>query len=177
MTAARALFSEEGYDGTTMRGVARAAGVDPRLVHHYFDDKETLFLAVLDVPFRPRDIVEAMVGEGVEGLGERIITFFLSLWDPPAGRERLRAIVASTTSSPAATRVIREFLTREVFRKITVSLGVDEPDLRASLLASQMLGLAMARYVVEIEPLTSADPAVVRRCVAPTVQRYLTGEL
>lgn len=175
--AARTEFATRGYEGTTMRGMARAAGVDPRLVHHYFESKDEVFAAAMELPVRPHEIVDQILLGEVEGLGERLVRFFFTVWDAPGGQERIVALLASALTSPDAARLLREFLTREIFGRIASRLGSDDPQLRAALAASQMVGVIVARYVVRIEPLASAEPEDLVPILAPTIQRYLTGDL
>ncbi|MFN8074956.1 MAG: TetR family transcriptional regulator [Kineosporiaceae bacterium] len=177
VAAARAEFAERGYEATTLRGIARVAGVDARLVHHYFDGKDEVFAAAMEVPVPPRMIVEAVLQGPREEIGVRLLTTMFGVWDAPGGRERITAIVSSATASPTGARIIREFLVTEIFGRIAASLDVDRATLRASLVGSQMIGLIMARYVVQIDPVASAPAPELVAAVAPTVQRYLTGEL
>jgi AcrR family transcriptional regulator len=177
LAAAREEFARRGFDGTTLRGIARAAGVDARLVHHYFDGKDAVFTAAFEIPVRPQDVVEPVVAPGPDGIGERLIRLFLSVWDSPPGRQRIVALLSASLTSDAAARMLREFITREVFARIVARLRSDEPELRASLAASQMMGLVVARYVVRIEPLASLEPDEVVEVVGPTLQAYLTGPL
>jgi AcrR family transcriptional regulator len=176
VAAARAEFAARGFDGTTLRGVARAAGVDARLVHHYFDGKDALFVAAFELPVRPQ-LLEAVLGPDVDGIGERLVRMFTGVWDTPEGRQRILAMISGAIASESGARMLREFLAREVFSRIVARLGSDDPELRASLAASQMMGLAVARYVVRLEPLASADADLVVALVGPTVQHYLTGPL
>jgi AcrR family transcriptional regulator len=177
LAAAREEFARRGFDGTTMRGIARAAGVDPRLVHHYFDGKDAVFTAAFELPVRPQDVVEPMVALGPDGIGERLIRLFMTVWDTPPGQQRIVALLSASLTSEAAARMLREFLTREVFARIVTALRTDDAELRASLAASQMMGLVVARYVVGIEPLASLEPDVVVELVGPVLQGYLTGPL
>jgi AcrR family transcriptional regulator len=177
LAAARDEFARRGFDGATLRGIARAAGVDPRLVHHYFDGKDAVFSAAFELPVRPQDVVEPVLALGPDGLGERLIRLFLSVWDSPPGRQRIVALLSASLTSEAAARMLREFITREVFGRIVTSLGTDDAELRASLAASQMMGLVVARYVVAIEPLASLEPEEVVELIGPTLQAYLAGPL
>jgi AcrR family transcriptional regulator len=177
LAAARAEFGERGFDATTIRGVARAAGVDPRLVHHYFDGKDALFVAAFELPARPQPLLEAVLGTDAGSIGPRLVRLFTAVWDSPEGRQRIVALVSAASASDAGARMLREFLAREVFARIVARLGSDDPELRAALAASQMMGLAVARYVVRLEPLASADPELVVALVGPTIQHYLTGPL
>jgi len=177
VAAARAEFGARGFDGTTLRGVARAAGVDARLVHHYFDGKDALFVAAFELPARPQQLLEAVLGPDVDRIGERLVRMFTTVWDTPDGRQRIVALLSAASASEAGARMLREFLAREVFGRIVARLGGDDPELRAALAASQMMGLGVARYVVRLEPLASADADLVVALVGPTLQHYLTGAL
>ena len=177
LAAARAEFGARGFDATTIRGVARAAGVDARLVHHYFDGKDALFVAAFELPARPQQLIEAVLAPGVDGTGDRLVRLFTSVWDSDEGRQRIVALLSAASASEAGARMLREFLTREVFARIAARIGSDDAELRAALAASQMMGLAVARYVVRMEPLASANPDLVVALVGPTIQRYLTGPL
>ncbi len=177
LAAAREEFAQRGFDGTTLRGIARAAGVDPRLVHHYFDGKDAVFTAAFEIPVRPQDVIEPVLAPGPDGIGERLVRLFLSVWDAPPGRQRIVALLSASLTSEAGARMLREFLTREVFARIVAALDADQPELRASLAVSQMMGLVVARYVVLIEPLASLPPDRVVALVGPTLQAYLTGPL
>ncbi len=177
LAAARGEFAARGYDGTTLRGIARAADVDARLVHHYFDGgKEEIFVAAMDFPARPQDIVDAVLAPGAEGVGERLTRTFLGIWDSPDGRSRIAAILGAAVVNEAGARMVREFITRELLGRVAAELTVDRPELRASLAASHMVGIAMIRIVIGVEPLASADADEIVAIVAPTIQRYLTGE-
>jgi AcrR family transcriptional regulator len=177
LAAARVEFGARGFDATTIRGVARAAGVDPRLVHHYFDGKDALFVAAFELPARPQQLIDGVLAPGVDGVGDRLVRLFTTVWDSDEGRQRIVALVSAASASEAGARMLREFLTREVFARIVARVGSDDAELRAALAASQMMGLALARYVVRMEPLAAAEPDVVVALVGPTIQRYLTGPL
>ena len=177
VTAAREEFASRGYDGASLRAVARRAGVDPRMVHHYFVDKSELFAESMDVPLHPRVLVGQVLAGDPDRIGERLVRLFIDVWDSPPGRLRMTALLQSATAHEDAARVLREFLAREVFGRIAGELGVDDAMLRGALTATQMVGLAMARIVVRVEPLASASGEDIVRWIAPTVQRYLTGPL
>jgi AcrR family transcriptional regulator len=174
--AARVEFAARGYEGVTLRGIARAAGVDPRLVHHYFDGKDDVFAAAMELPANPHDIVEALLTEGgLEDIGERLLRGFFAVWEVPANQARLVALMSSVLTSEGAARTIREYIIREIFGRLVTAIGSDDPELRAVLVGSQMVGLIMARYVVRVEPLASSDIEEIVPFVAPTLQRYLVG--
>lgn len=177
LAAARAEFGARGYDGATLRGIARAAGVDPRLLRHYFDGKEDLFVAAMDLPVRPDVLVAQVLAGGADGLGERALRAFLGAWERPGARERLVGLLSAALVGEAGARMVREFVAREILGRIVAGLDVDRPELRANLVASQLLGLAVARLVLRLEPVASADVDELVPLVAPALQRYLTGDL
>jgi AcrR family transcriptional regulator len=174
LAAARAEFGSRGYDGTTIRGIARSAGVDARLVHHYFDGKEDLFVTALGFPARPQDLVASVMNGPMDQIGERLARTVLGLWDSTEGRDRIVALLSGAMASEAAARMLREFVTRELLGRIAAALEVDRGELRASLAASHLVGLAMGRVLIKIEPLASMDAAELARIVGPALQHYLT---
>ncbi|HMJ39000.1 MAG TPA: TetR family transcriptional regulator [Verrucomicrobiae bacterium] len=173
LAAARAHFATVGYEAGTVRGIAADAAVDPALVLHYFGSKEGVFRAAVDFPVDPADFIPRLLAPGLDGLGERLVRFFLETWDSPAGRPLL-ALIRSVVASEDAAALLREFVTREVLGRLARALEVDQPQLRATLAASTLIGMAMLRYVVKLEPLASASPEVVAGWLGPAVQRYLT---
>jgi AcrR family transcriptional regulator len=180
LAAARGAFAELGYDRATIRGIAAVAEVDPALVLHYFTSKEQLFGAALEIPVEPGVVLERLAagGAGQAGrIGETIVRTFLDAWEPLENRQPLVAMVRSAMTNDAAQAMVREYLGRRVFGPITEVLGVADGELRATLVGSQFIGLAMMRYVTRIEPVASASVDQLVAAVGPTVQRYLTGDL
>ena len=173
--AARAEFAARGFDGATMRGIARVAGVDPRLVHHYFEGKEDLFIAAFEFPARPADVVQAVFAPGLDGIGERLVRFFLTVWDSDAGRETMLGLVRSAATSDQAAGMIRQFVSRAILARASAMLPGDDAELRVEAAVSQMLGVAMLRFVIRVEPIASCDVEDLVPLLAPTVQRYLEG--
>ncbi|MEU7031509.1 TetR family transcriptional regulator [Streptomyces sp. NPDC046275] len=174
LEAARGQFAERGYDKTSVRGIAKAAGVDPALVHHYFGTKDEVFAAAIEVSFEPAAVVPAIVGGPRETIGERLARFFIGVWENPATRAPLLAIIRSALTHEAAATVLRGFVLRRLLERIAAELDVPDPKFRAELAASHMIGIAILRYVIRVEPLASADPEAIVAQVAPTLQRYLT---
>jgi AcrR family transcriptional regulator len=177
LAAARAEFGTRGYEKTSMRGIARAAGVDAALLHHYFGSKDQLFLAVLDFPVDPKVVAEQVIAGDRDTVGERVARFVLVLWEDPAVRDRLLALLRTAATSAEVAVLVRGFLVRELVRRVAQDLGVPQPELRVELVLSQIVGLAMARYVIGVEPLASASPEELVPFLAPTIQRYLTAEI
>lgn len=174
LEAARTQFAERGYDKTSVRGIAKSAGVDPALVHHYFGTKDEVFGAAIEVSFEPALIVPALLNGGEDGVGERLARYFISVWENPVSRAPLLAILRSAVTNEAAANLLREFVLRRLLERIAVELDVPDPTLRAELAASHMIGIAILRYVLKAEPLASVSTEEIIRIVAPTLQRYLT---
>ncbi|WP_426364478.1 TetR family transcriptional regulator [Streptomyces sp. E-08] len=174
LTAARAQFAERGYDKASVRGIAKDAGVDPALVHHYFGTKDEVFAAAVEVSFEPAAVLPAILGGPREAIGERLARFFIGVWENPASRAPLLAIVRSALTHEAAAKVLRTFVLRRLLERIAAELDVPDPSFRAELAASHMIGIVIMRYVIQVEPLASADPELIVAQVAPTLQRYLT---
>lgn len=178
LDAARRLFAEHGFEGTSLRQVARAAGVDPAMVHHFFTGKDELFALSVELPADPEQVLSGVIGSDPEERGELVVRAVLRLWESPA-QPGLVAFIRGTLGSRAKTTLLREMVTRTIISRIIAGLPGSPGDLalRGNLVASQMVGLMMVRYVVRLEPLASAPAEDVVRLVAPAVQRYLTGVL
>jgi AcrR family transcriptional regulator len=178
LAAARSTFAEKGYDGASIRGIATGAGVDPALVHHYFGTKDKLFLATMNAPMDPLDVITAAADGDPGEIGERFVRIFLEIWDGPAGAAGV-ALLRSTVGSEWTTRLFREFILSQILRRAVPRLGLGEEEgrLRVTFAASQMVGMAMARYVIKVEPLASAPPEVVVAAIGPAIQRYLYADL
>jgi len=175
LRAARETFAEKGYDGASIRTIAAGAGVDPALVHHYFGTKDDLFLATVGAPLDPAVVVGAALEGDPDGLPERLIRTFLGVWDNPVTGKAALAIVRSAVQHELSARMMREFVTTRIIRRILTRLPIDPAEIprRGALLASQAVGLIMVRYVIKLEPLASAPPEDVVAWIAPTIRRYL----
>jgi AcrR family transcriptional regulator len=175
--AARRLFAERGFDRTTMRAVAEEAGVDQALVSHYFGSKQQLFVSVVELPFDPDAALPQLLAGDRETLGLRVATFLLAILESEEGRARITSLVRAAATEPEAARMVRELVTKRIFEPLTAALDVDDATLRANLVGSQVIGLTMARYIVQVEPLASAGPETVVAAIGPTLQRYLLGPI
>ena len=176
LAAARESFAHKGFAGTTIRAVAASAGVDAALVHHYFGSKDDLFIAALEIPVDPRQVVPMVFVEGVEGAGERLMRMFLSVWEDPEARLPLIALVRASLGEAGPVNLLREGVLRMIFTPLREILPGDDAEERVQLVLSQLVGLVVARYVLAVEPLASMPPEDVVAWVAPTVQRYLDGD-
>jgi AcrR family transcriptional regulator len=177
LEAARREFAQHGYDRATIRGVARGAGVDPALVHYFFGAKTELFAAAMQLPINPAQLVQTLLAGEPERIGERLIGTFLAVWDHAATRDTFIGLIRSAVTDDQAAALLREFAVRELFSRVAAALGTPDAELRANLVFSQIFGLAVARYILRIEPLASTPGQVVAAAVGPTIQRYITGDL
>jgi AcrR family transcriptional regulator len=177
LVSARNLFARNGIDNTSIRAIARDAGVDPALVHHYFGTKTQLFAAAIHIPIDPMAVIGPLREVPVEQLGSVLPSILLSLWDSEAGKgfiAELRSLLAGNDVT-----LIRSFL-QEV---ITAEVGsrVDNPPgsgrVRVQFVASQLVGVVMARYILELDPFKSLPVEQIAETIAPNLQRYLTGDL
>ncbi|MET9231735.1 TetR family transcriptional regulator [Lentzea sp. NPDC003310] len=177
VSAAREVFIEKGFDGATVRAIASRAGVDAAMVNHWFGGKEGLFAqSVLQLPFDPAEILKRLVDGPVEEAGERVIRTFVAVWDATGGGT-FAALIRSVTSQPEVAGALKSFLINAIFKNLLTELGAEQRELRATLCATQMVGLGIVRYVVGFEPLASTDVETIVKAIAPNLQRYLTGDL
>jgi len=179
VVAARTAFAELGYERASIRGIAKRAGVDPALVHHYFADKSALFIETMDLPMDPQRVQAEVVADGRAFSGERLVERFLAQWerDPGEGSASFVTMVQAVAASPRTADAMREFLTD----RLTPHGRPDEDDgtqsRRRALISSQLLGLGWVRYIMRVEPIATADRHDVARWVGPTIDRYASGEL
>ena len=174
--AARRQFAELGYDRATLRGIAGEAGVDAALVVRFYGSKEALFREVMALP---PAVAEAMAGlaDGPPAtVGRRLAEVIVGMLENPRSRSIVLGRIRSASSHPEAAALVRETVTRDVGR-LVAAVTDDEPEIRAVLVGSQIVGLALARYVVRVEPLASLPPADVIAYLAPAFQHYLVGSL
>jgi AcrR family transcriptional regulator len=176
LDAARTLFAVGGFSGTSVRAVAAKAGVDPALVHHYFGSKDDLFVAALALPVDPREILADVVAQGPDGAAERLLRTFLSVWDDPELQLPLLGLARSMVD-PSGKELFRDGFLKVVIGPLGAALGIEEPERRMPVVASQVLGLILTRYLLEVEPIASMPADELVATYAPTIQRYLTGPL
>ncbi len=177
LAAARKSFAERGYNGTSLRSVAQAADVDPTLVNYYFSNKSGLLKAALEPPaaFGERIAEAALVP--LEQRGRAFVEAALRMWDDPATAEVLRSIILAASHEPFAMERLRSAFSALVLQIVSASLPHDEAEIRANLVSTQIVGLAMTRYVWAIDRIADIPSEQIIRLVAPTVQHYLTGAL
>ncbi|MEO3886584.1 TetR family transcriptional regulator [Nonomuraea sp. B5E05] len=172
LAAARKVFAEKGFDKATVRGIAREAKVDPALVHHYFDTKEGMFAAAMQLPITPEIVVPVLVAGPREELGERLVRMILEVTAKPETREPMVALMRSAMTNERAVVMFREFISNALLYQVADRLRV--PHLRIEAAFAQMFGVIMGRYVIGLEPLASASHDELVELLAPTIQRYFT---
>jgi len=174
---ARELFARNGIDKTSIRSIATAADVDPALVHHYFGTKEQLFAAAIHIPIDPMQVIGPMRETPIEELGLRLPSLLLPLWDSELGSGLIATLRSMLSGNDVG--LVRSFLQEVITRE--VGARVDDPPgsgpVRVQFVASQLVGVVMARYILELEPFKSVPAALIAETIAPNLQRYLTGEL
>ena len=177
LRAARAEFAERGFDGASIRSVARRAEVDPALVRHYFRDKSELFAAgSIPVDVDPAELVATVISGDPDGLGTRLLATVLGLWEADGGAA-FRVAFAGLSSSEVQAEALVAYVGREVFAEIVPLLPGPDPELRIVLVLSHVIGVLLARNVMHLEPLASLPIPRVVALVGPTLQGYLTGPL
>ena len=177
LAAARSTFADQGFTAATVRAIAEDAGVDPALVRHYFGSKRGLFVQAAELPFQPRDVLPRFFEGDPAQVGEKLVAFLLQLLEVGPARMTVLGLLRAAVDDPEAAEMFRRRLSAEFFGAIVTALTKDQPDLRASLVTSQMVGLAFARYVLRLEPLASLPADQVIATVGPAVQRYIADPL
>jgi AcrR family transcriptional regulator len=177
LTSARNLFARNGIDKSSIRAIAKDAGVDPALVHHYFGTKTQLFAAAIHIPIDPMQVIGPLREVPVEQLGHTLPSILLALWDSEMGKgfiAELRSLLAGNDVT-----LIRSFLQEVITQE--VGTRVDNPPgsgpIRIQFVASQLVGVVMARYILELDPFKSLPVDQIAKTIAPNLQRYLTGDL
>lgn len=178
LDAARALFNARGYAGTTLKSVAAAAGVAPTVVSSLYRNKEALFAAVMRLPFDPGQAVPALIAQGIDGLGERLVGATVQLLDDPGVRADLAALSGGAASAANADVTLQvrsavDALQEALVDPLVAVLGVPDARLRATLITASLAGMAGMRYVLRIEPLASASPEQITAMLGPGIQRLL----
>jgi AcrR family transcriptional regulator len=177
LRAARKLFAERGYADASLRAIAAEAGVDAALVVHFFGSKPELLVEAVEWPFDPEVEMPKLLRDGRSHVGERLTELVIRIWDAEDSRNPILTLLRAATTEEQAAKLLSEFLSTRLFAPLMPELGVDRPEMRSDLVASQLIGLGLTRYVLRVEPIASAKPKDIVRWVAPNIQRYLTGKL
>ena len=175
LKAARNLFAAKGFKGTTMRAVADAAGVDVALIPYYFGNKDGLFAATLDLPIDPAAKIDEIFAQGIDGIGERIARAMASIVDDETTGPAMLGLMRSAVTEGPAHDVVRDFIENVIIEGYARHLDAPDARRRAALAATQIVGMAMGRHVLRVEPLASMTVDEVVEHIGPTLQRYLEG--
>jgi AcrR family transcriptional regulator len=174
LDTARELFGRHGYGGTTVRAIATAAGVDPAMVFYFFGTKQGLFGAAIELSGNVPSAIESIFTDGLDGIGERVVRTLLANLDN-SERTPLVMLTRSAPTDDQSEALLREFIDREITDRLAALLGTPDAALRAGMVNVQILGLAVARYIVRIEPIASASVDELAARFGPLVQHCLTG--
>jgi AcrR family transcriptional regulator len=175
LQTARELFGQHGYGGTTVRAIAIAAGVDPAMVFYFFGTKQGLFAAAIEMSGNVPPAIESIFTAGLDGIGERIVRTLLENLDK-SDRTPLVMLTRSAPTDDQSQALLREFIDREITDRLAALLGTPDAALRAGMVNVQILGLAVARYIVRIEPIVSSSVDELVTRFGPLVQHCLTGQ-
>ncbi len=168
LAAARSQFAARGFTGASMRSIAAEAGVDASLISHYFGDKSQLMVATMELPVNPIEKIAGVVADGADGMAERLVRTFLSAWDPH--REVFSTLVRTTLGGGDSEAPMLHLARSVLIAKLLGVLEGDNRELRATLIASQLIGMATLRYVAKLEPLADAPIEDVVATYAPPMQ-------
>jgi AcrR family transcriptional regulator len=174
---ARQEFSTRGFAGTSVRAVARGAGVDPALVYHYYGSKDGLLRACIEPPPTMLERIAAAWGAPREQLGAALVRVTLANWTDPDSSSFLRTLLLTAAHHDQTRERLREVVSRQLMGPAHIGVGEEDSRARASLIASQLLGLGLTRYVWRVEPLAGMEDEDVVAAVAPAIQRYVDGDL
>ena len=177
LAAARQGFARSGFAATSMRMIAADAGVDPALIHHYFANKQQLFLATIELPLPLDELLPQLAAGGLDGLGHRLIGTILNVWDSDL-QPGLVAALRGVLAEPELSRATSEFLSMEVIDRLLGGQGLTPAEVqrRSALVAAHILGVVVGRYVMLLPALVAQDSADLVAAIGPTLQRYLDGE-
>jgi AcrR family transcriptional regulator len=177
LAAAREEFAENGWAGTTIRAIARTAEVDPALVYHYFASKEALLDAATTPPLRWLESVAKTWTTPVPELGAALLRLMLGAWTDEEIGPVLRSVILTAAHEPSTREKLRALVEGSLMG--LAQLGVDDRDrlARSGLISSQIIGLAMMRFVWKIEPVASMSEDEIVAAVAPNLQHYIEGDI
>lgn len=173
LTAARRQFAAAGYDATSLRAVAAEAGVDPAVVLHFFGSKDGLFQAVVGWPFDLARFTARLAAPGDERIGVRIVRTFLDFWEDPTTRAALSAILRSAMTHEDSATLLREFIAHQLWSHVSTQIDGPQAELRTDLAASHLIGVAVLRYILRVEPIASASVEELVSWLGPALSRYL----
>ena len=176
LEAAQRAFAERGYEGTSVRAIAAEVGVDPAVVLHFFGSKDGLFQAAVGWPFDPDLIAVRVAAADAKDLGGNMARIFFGLWDEPTTRAPLLAVLRSAMTHEASATLLREFLSHQVFPRAAKLSGQDQSALGVNLASAHLIGIAVLRYALRVEPLASASIETIVAWITPALNHYLVAD-
>jgi AcrR family transcriptional regulator len=160
-----------------MRAIGRRAQVDPALIVHYFGSKDGLLREALTLPLDPAAVLsEALAGVPADRVGQELVRRVVQVWDSPEMTPLLLSLLRTAVSHDLAMTYLRDMLQRTVIAAVSCLVGEDDAQRRAELVAAQMWGVAVTRYLLRLPALAAMTPDDLARTVGPSVQQYLAGE-
>jgi AcrR family transcriptional regulator len=175
VATARRMFADAGYDKTSVRDIASAAGVDPALIRHYFGSKAELFRATMGWPFEAAELAARVTGGDRAGLGPRLTKVFFEAWERPGSRAPLEAILRGAATHPESATLVRQFIQGQLYAQIASALGEEDAELRVDLAMAQLLGIAYLRHILRVEPIATASMEELIVRVAPIISAHLNS--
>ncbi len=176
VTTARRLFADSGYDKTSVRDIATAAGVDPALIRHYFGSKAELFRSTVGWPFEPVELGARITGGDRRHIGARLTRVFFEAWEQPGSRAPLLAILRGAATHEESTTLVRQFIQDQLYPQLAKPLRGSDTELRIDLAMAQLLGIAYLRHVLQVEPIASAPADELIARVTPIITAHLNPE-
>jgi len=173
LQVARSRFASRGYDAISLRSIATEAEVDPALVIHYFGSKEGLFVAATGLPDSLPELFAQLALLPREEFVQALVYGYLQLVDSDASRNPVIALVRSAVSNERAATMLREFLTAELLPVIARFTRLPDARLRSALVIAHLMGIAMLRHVLRVEPIAKATPDEIARLAVPVIEQYL----
>jgi AcrR family transcriptional regulator len=177
VAAARRLFADAGYEKTSIRDIAAAAGVDPALLRHYFGSKAELFRATMGWPFEPTQLAARITGGQPDEIGERLTRVFVELWEQPDSRAPLLAILRGAATHEESATLVRQFIQGQLYPQLAKALAQPDGTLRIDLAMAQLLGVALLRYILQVEPIASAKAEDLIARLTPVIRGHLSTRL
>jgi AcrR family transcriptional regulator len=171
LAAARELFAERGYQATTVRAIAAAAGVTPAMIHHFFGSKEKVFLAAARIPVDPDTVLSALLAGPREQFPERLVAAFSAAWRSEQTGPALQSLVRAAVARPQEAASIRVFAEQLMLPRVAAYL--DRPPAQVATAVSTLLGRAIAAVLLGIEPLASASDEELARYSVPAIRAAL----
>jgi AcrR family transcriptional regulator len=173
LKAAQELFAELGYERTTVRDIAARAAIDPAMVMRYFGSKDALFARATAIDLKLPDLTQV----APSNFGKTLIQHFLDVWEGPSSNGTLTILLRTSVSNEEIAAKVRNVFAGQVLPMLARIADPAELATRAGLISSQLLGLALCRYVLKVPPVVAMSPERIVACFGPLLQRHLTGEL